>query len=78
MDSIRDLLADKNFKEPPEINRIKNFVKRKYDSDVKVSLTGEQIIISTDNSALSASLRVNLPELTKAAGTDKKIIFRVG
>lgn len=78
MDSIKDLLADREFKEPPEISRIKDFVKRKYDSDVKVNLTGEHIIISAENSALAASLRANLPELVSAAGTAKKIIFRIG
>lgn len=78
MDQLSDILANKQFNEPPEIRAIKDYTQLKFDSKVKVALSKNQLIVSAPSASLIASLRANLPELIRAADTDKKIIFRIG
>lgn len=77
-DSIAEILGQRDFSESDEIHAIKDFVRRRWNSEVKVSIRGSQIIVSAPSAALAATLRLNLPELARRAGTDKKIIFRIG
>jgi hypothetical protein len=78
MDSINSILMDKNFDEPPEIIAIKRYVERHFKSKVNVKLGAQAIIISTESAALIGTLRMYLREIQAAAGTDKKLILRVG
>lgn len=79
MDDLRNILLSKNWDEPPEIRDIKDFVRRRWKSEVKVSLRGAaEIIVCSPSAPLIASLRNNLPELMRAVQTDKKIILRIG
>lgn len=75
---LRDILAKKDFDIPPEIQAIKDFVKRHYDAEVGVTVQPHMIIITTRSAALAGTLRVNLPKLKEAAATDKKIMLRIG
>lgn len=76
-DSLADLLARKDFDEPPEIRAIKRFVRERYDSDVEVLVRERDIIITTTSASLANTLRLHLSELRKAAGTDKRLVFRI-
>lgn len=76
-DSLADLLARKDFDEPPEMQAIKRFVRERFDSDAEVLVRERDIIITTDSAALANTLRLKQSELRKAAGTDKRLVFRI-
>lgn len=79
LDSIRDILAGKDFSPPEEVKAIKAFVAEHYDNrDVTVKLSGQEIIIMSRSSGLISSLRLNAPALARAIGTTKRIRFRIG
>ena len=78
MEDLRDILSRKDFDEPIEVRAIKEYVRRTYDADVKVTVQPRAIIISARSAALIGSLRLNLPKLQDAAGTDKRLILRIG
>lgn len=78
MDSIKDLLSRKDFEEPDEIQRIKEFVKSKFDEEPGVKITKNSIIISVSNASLAGALRLHLHHLTKDLQTDKKLLLRIG
>jgi hypothetical protein len=78
MDSLNNILLDKDFDVPPEITAIKAYVQRHFKSDVKVKLGPQAIVISTTSAALAGSLRMHLRQLQAAAGTDKRLILRIG
>ncbi|HEY4161405.1 MAG TPA: hypothetical protein VGM08_05065 [Candidatus Saccharimonadales bacterium] len=78
MDGLSDILARKDFDIPPEIRAIKEYVRRYYDADVSVTMQPQTIIVAARSAALIGSLRLNLPKLQAAAGTDKRIILRIG
>jgi len=76
-DSLADLLAQKNFDEPPEILAIKKFVHDTFDADCEVLLRERDIIVSVTSAALANSLRLSVNELRTAAQTDKRISFHI-
>lgn len=78
MDSLDNILAAKNWGEPPEIEAIKKHVRENFASEVGVRVSGEQIIISASSSALASAIRSNWAALAKAAKTDKKLVIRIG
>lgn len=77
-DSLGDLLARRDFDEPPEVRAIKDYVRRYYDAEVRVTVQPHAIVISSRSAGLIGSLRLNLPKLQQAAGTDKRILLRAG
>ena len=75
--SLADLLANKDFDEPEEMRVIKQFVQEKYQVAVEIQMREKEIIVTTPSAALANTLRLKLPELRKAAATDKKIVLRI-
>jgi hypothetical protein len=79
MDSIAEILANKDFSPPEEVKAIKAFVSENYDNrDVTVKLSNQEIIIISRSASLIGSLRLNAPALARAVGTSKRIRFRIG
>jgi len=78
MDGLSDILARKDFDMPPEVRAIKEYVRRYYDTDVSVTMQQHAIVVAARSAALIGTLRLNLPKLQAAAGTDKRIILRIG
>ncbi len=78
MDSLFNILSNKDFSPPDEVGLIKQYVIEKYNQDVNVAINSREIIVSSRSSGLISTLRNNSPALIKAAKTDKKIRFRIG
>jgi hypothetical protein len=78
MDSLFDILANKDFSVPEEVKAIKTYVAKKYQQDVTVAINHNEIVISSQSAGLISSLRLNSPDLVEAAATNKKIRFRIG
>ena len=78
MDSIKDLLRQKDFDKPDEIQQIKDFVKSKFDEEPAVKLTTNNIIITVSSAALAGALRMHLHHLAKDLRTEKKLLIRIG
>ena len=78
MDGLGDILKRKDFDEPSEVRAIKEYVRRHYDVEVRVTIQPHTIVVAARSAALIGSLRMNLPKLQAAADTEKRIMFRVG
>jgi ribosomal protein L6P/L9E len=78
MDGLGDILSRRDLDEPPEVRAIKEYVRRYYEAEVRVTMQQQAIIITGRSAALIGSLRANLPKLQAAANTDKRLLFRVG
>jgi hypothetical protein len=78
MDGLGDILSRKDFDIPPEVRAIKEYVRRYYDADATVTMQQHAIVVTARSAALIGSLRANLPKLQEAAGTDKRILLRIG
>lgn len=75
--SLADVLANKNFDEPPEMLAIKKLVRELFDEDCEVLVRERDIVVSVRSSALANSLRLKTTELRAAAQTEKRISFRI-
>jgi hypothetical protein len=76
-DSLGDLLRNYDLDEPPEIKRIKAFIRNMYKKEVAVALHDNQIIIMVPSAALAGTLRPNLHKIQKQCETDKRLILRI-
>lgn len=77
-DSIRDLLPQERFEEPPEVQVIKDFVLDKFQQPVKVTIQPTQIIITVSSAALAGTLRTYLHKLQELCQTEKRLVIRIG
>ena len=77
MDSLYDLMANKDFDQPPEIAAIKKFIRERYAKEVSVALRDNDIVVSVPGASLAGKLRFDMQELKAAVGTEKKIILRI-
>jgi len=78
MDSLSDILSNKDFSIPQEVIAIKSYVAKQYNKDIQVAISDKEIIVSSRSAGLISSLRLNSPELYKITNTDKKIRLKIG
>jgi hypothetical protein len=78
MDSLQDILARNMPQEPEEILAIKRYISKQFDVPASVGLYNETIVVTVPSAALANTLRLQLPRLQAAAGTTKRITFRIG
>ncbi len=77
MDHIFDILSQKDFDEPPEIQAVKKFVHDEYGLKVNVMSRDKDIVVITNNSSLAGSLRQRGPEIKRRCQITKKLVFRI-
>lgn len=78
MDSLFNILAHKNFDEPPEAASIKKFVYDEYKTEVSVKVRDADISVQVPSAALAGTLRLRATEIKRRCQIDKKLIFRIG
>lgn len=78
MDSLQSILAGRQREEPPEIAAIKQYVHEHCGATVSVALKQNAIIITAKSAALAGTLRMQTTQIARAAGTNKKLFFRIG
>ncbi len=78
MQSLIDILGDKDFDVPEEITIIKAYVQRHFKKDVKVTLQTQIIIMTVSSAGLAGSLRPHLHKIQKDLATDKRLVIRIG
>ncbi len=76
--SLADLLGNRNFDEPPEIQEIKQFVRKEIGSSASVSITNESFVVKLPSASAAGALRAKVYQLQKQLGSDKRIVIRIG
>jgi cytochrome bd-type quinol oxidase subunit 1 len=77
MQSLQDIIGNKNFDTPPEVETIKTFVRKQFSMEVGVVLHNNSIMITTPSAGLAGSLRPLLYKLKKELDTDKRLFIRI-
>jgi hypothetical protein len=75
---LKDILSQKDFSEPTEITKVKEYILRKFHEKVAVRGSNDSLTIIATSAAMASAIRGNLPELKSYAGSSKKIIIRIG
>ncbi len=76
-ESLGDLLAQKNLREPAEILVIRTFLHENYQADCKITTNNNQIVIALKGASLAGTVRVRLHELQTLCQTDKRLVLRI-
>lgn len=77
MDSIFTILGNKDYDEPPEIKKIKEYIRSTYGVSINVQVREKDIILSVPDASLANTLRLNQQKIKKEAETDKRLTFRI-
>jgi hypothetical protein len=77
MDSLRSILSDKDFDEPPEMSSIKKYVQDEFKVAVSVLIRDKDIVIQVPNAALASTLRLRGPEIKRRCQITKRLTFRI-
>jgi hypothetical protein len=78
MDSLQDILGQKNFSPPDEIAVIKDYIKRRYDSPSRVKIEKSAIIVSVPSSALAATIYLERQTLIEHCNLKQRLVVRSG
>jgi hypothetical protein len=78
MDSLSDILGNKDFDEPPEMASIKKYVQDEFQLAVGVQVRERDIVVSVPNAALANTLRLRGPDIKRRCQLDKRLTFRIG
>jgi hypothetical protein len=78
MDSLQDILGQKNFTPPDEINIIKDYIKRRYDSPSRVKIEKTAIIVSVPSSTLAATIYLERQTLIEHCNLKQRLVVRSG
>jgi hypothetical protein len=78
MDSLQDILGNKNFTPPDEVTAIKDYIKRRYDSPARVKIEKTAVIVSVPSSALAATIYLERQSLIEKCNIKQRLVVRTG
>lgn len=76
-DSLGDILKNRGHSEPPEIQKIKQFVEAEIDQTPRVALINGNFFVSISGASAANNLRLKIYPLQREIGMDKKIIIKI-
>ena len=76
--TIADILAQKSYDEPPEVEIIKEFMRETFKTTASVKVNERQIIIAVPSAALAGALRPHMHLLAELCQTKKRLVIRIG
>lgn len=71
-------MGRKNFTPPDEVEAIKHYIKRRYDSPCKIKIERDTITLSLPGSALAATVQMERQQLIEKCNLEKKLFIRYG
>ena len=78
MDSLKDLLVNKNLDEPTEITALRGYCQSEFNFTPKINIKNDNIWLLCPNGILATELRMRFPEIKRRCDLTKKLIIRIG
>ena len=78
MDSIKNLLQNKNLDEPTEITAIRSYCESILNFTPKINVNNDIIWVAAPNGILATELRMRQNEVIERCGLTKKLRIKVG
>lgn len=75
---LGDVLSSRNYREPPEIQQIKDFVQNAIGITPSVSITPESYVVQVPSAAAAGALRGHIYQLQKELDAKRRVIIRIG
>lgn len=77
MDSISSILGNKEFNEPPEIEKLKAYVSKTYGYTPTVRVNQKGLVVIVNSSSLASTLRLSLPAIKRDLDINVPINIRI-
>lgn len=77
MDSISSILGNKEFNEPPEIEKLKRYVFKTYGYTPMIRINQKGLVVIVNSSALASTLRLSLPAIKRELDIHMVINIRI-
>jgi hypothetical protein len=78
VDSLQDILGHKSFTPPDEIQAIKDYIKRRYDSPARIKIEKSAIIVSVPSPTLAATIYLERQSLIDQCNLKQRLVVRTG
>ncbi len=78
MDSLQDILSQRDFTPPDEVIAVKEYIERRYKSPSQVRVERDVLIVRVPSSALAATLQLEQRTLIDACRISRRLIIRYG
>jgi hypothetical protein len=78
MQSLLDILGNKDFDTPPEIGIIKDFVRKHFQVEPDITMYQTSITITVRSASLAGALRQKLYQLKKELPSERKLFIKIG
>lgn len=78
MDSLQDILGNRDFTPPDEVAAVKEFIERRYKSKSAVRVERDVLIVRVPSSALAATLQLEQRTLIDRCRISRRLIIRYG
>jgi len=78
MQSLGDILSNRNFDEPTEVTALRTFVQERYDVTPTITLQKDYIVLRVPSAALANNLKMEQLEITRFCKLTKKLVIRTG
>jgi len=78
MESIGDLLGKYSPAAPDEVQAVKQYIFQEFNAPSSVGIQGESLVITVASASLANALKLRQLAIQKAAGTSKRLLFRIG
>lgn len=78
MDSLQDIISRYDKPEEPEIAAIKRYVDERFHTPIRVSVSGNNLIITVPSASLANTLRLKTIEIKEMCRVEKRLVFRIG
>lgn len=77
MDSLKDLLLQKNLDEPSDVTALKDYYQQTFKLPASVKVTPHSIVIIVPNSKLATEIRARTLDIQRRCQLTKKLFVKV-
>ena len=78
MDSLKDLLIQKNLEEPTEITALRDYYQQTFKLLASIKVTPNNIVLIVPNSKLATEVRARTLDIQRRCQLTKKLFIKVG
>ncbi|HEU5005042.1 MAG TPA: hypothetical protein VFT49_03080 [Candidatus Saccharimonadales bacterium] len=78
MDSLQNIMANHHFEAPDEAKALKDYLLRKYNTEGRIKVDDNNVILSVPSSALAATLQLERDKVARECGIKKRLVIRTG
>lgn len=78
MDSLKDILHQKNLDEPTEVTALRTYCQEMFHFTPSIGIKKDALFLNVPNGILATELRMRIPEITRRCQLTRKLVIRIG